>query len=96
MSEQHTVPPRTYGLVFIALVALTGLTVFLGDVDLGAWHTPVGLVIASTKATLIVLIFMHVLYSPRLTWLVIGTSLLFLAILLGLTITDYLSRGWPS
>jgi cytochrome c oxidase subunit 4 len=52
----------------------------------------VGLAIAATKAALIVLFFMHALRGSRLTWLVIGATLLFLSILLLLTLTDYLSR----
>jgi cytochrome c oxidase subunit IV len=95
MSE-HKIRPSTYGLVFVALIALTALTVWLGGVDLGPWHTAVGLAVAATKATLIILIFMHVLYSPRMTWVVAGGTLLFLAILLLLTITDYLTRGWQT
>jgi cytochrome c oxidase subunit IV len=95
MSE-HKIQPSTYGLVFVALIALTGLTVGLGGVDLGPLHTAVCLAVASTKAALIILIFMHVLYSPRMTWVVVTGTLLFLAILLLLTITDYLTRGWQT
>jgi len=95
MSE-HKIHPPAYGLVFVALIVLTGLTVWLASVDLGPWHVPVGLAIAATKATVIALFFMHVLYSPRLTWMVVFAMLLFLAILLFLTLTDYLSRDWQT
>jgi cytochrome c oxidase subunit IV len=94
--SEHTIKPPTYGLVFVALIALTGLTVWLASVDLGAWHVPVGLAIAATKATVIFLFFMHALYSTRLTWAIALATLLFLAILLGLTLTDYLSRHWQT
>jgi cytochrome c oxidase subunit IV len=93
---EHKTRLPLYGLVFVALIALTGLTVWLSSIELGAWHVPVGLAIAATKALVIVLFFMHVLHSPKLTWLVGLTTLLFLAILILLTITDYLSRGWPT
>src|SRR5262245_23467390 len=93
---KRTIKPSIYGIIFVALVALTGLTVWLGDKHLGVWHTPVGLAIATTKATLIGLFFMHMLYSPRLTWMAAAATLLFLAILLGLTLTDYLSRNWST
>jgi cytochrome c oxidase subunit 4 len=95
MSE-HKIKPGAYGLVFVALVALTLLTVWLATVDLGPLHVPIGLAIAATKGTLIALFFMHMLYSQRLTWMVALTTLLFLAILMFLTLTDYLSRGWPT
>jgi cytochrome c oxidase subunit 4 len=95
MSE-HKSPFQGYLLVFGALIGLTLLTVWLGGLHLGPWHVPVGLAVATTKAVLIVLYFMHMLQSPRLTWLVAGTTLLFLAILLFLTLTDYLSRDWQT
>src|SRR5439155_701646 len=94
--SQQTVKPPTYALVFVGLLALTGLTVWLSSVDLGPWHVPVGLAIAATKATLIALIFMHILYNSRLTWMVAFSTLLFLALLLVGTLTDYLSRDWQT
>lgn len=94
MTEHHIIAPRVYYLVFAALIALTGLTVGISFVDLGAWHTLVGLLIATVKAALVILFFMHVLYSTRLTWVVALSGLVWLAILLGLTLTDYLSRDW--
>jgi cytochrome c oxidase subunit IV len=93
---EHRSTLQIYGIIFAALIGLTGLTLLLGGVDLGAWHAIVGLAIASAKATLIVLFFMHLVHSPRTTWLVAATTLLFLAILLLMTLTDYLSRGWPT
>ena len=60
--------------------------------DLGAWHTPIGMAIAATKATLIVLIFMHGLESSRLVWMVIAVALLFLGIMYAFTFSDYATR----
>jgi cytochrome c oxidase subunit 4 len=94
MTEHHIIAPRTYYLVFAALIVLTGLTVGVSFLELGAWHTTVGLLIASTKALLVILFFMHVLYSTRLTWVVALSGLVWLAILIGLTLNDYLSREW--
>ena len=88
----HVVPPRTYYNVFAALIALTVLTVGLDFVPLGPLHTSAGLLIATIKAALVILFFMHVLYSPRLTWIVALSSLLWFLILMGYTLTDYLSR----
>jgi cytochrome c oxidase subunit 4 len=89
---EHIVPPRTYGVVFIALIVLTLTTVGLDFADLGPLHTTAGLVIAAIKAGLVILFFMHVLYSPKLTWVVALSGLLWLTILITYTVTDYLSR----
>jgi cytochrome c oxidase subunit 4 len=91
---EHVVPTRTYYLVFAALIALTGLTLWLATLELGEWHALVGLLIAATKAALVILIFMHVLYSTQLTWVVALSGLAWLTILIALTLSDYLSRNW--
>ena len=91
-SPAHGAGP--YFVVFAGLIALTAATVGLSYVELGAWHTPVGLGIATLKALLVILFFMHVIRSTRLTWIVALSGAAWLAILLGLTLTDYLSRGW--
>jgi cytochrome c oxidase subunit 4 len=80
--------------VFAALMMLTGLTVWAAFQHLGIWNTPVALAIATTKAVLVVLIFMHLRSSPKLTAIVVATSILFLAFLLLVTLSDYLSRAW--
>src|SRR3954453_19238667 len=92
----HVTPPRTHLLVFGGLILLTVLTVglsFLHGVP-EIWHTVIGLTIATAKAALVFLFFMHLLYSSRLTWLVALGSLLWLAILIILTLSDYLTRTW--
>jgi cytochrome c oxidase subunit 4 len=89
-----TTSPTFYLAVFAGLIALTITTVAVGQLDLGIWHAPVGLAIACAKAVLVVLFFMHAWQSTRLVWLVALAGLAWLAILLGLTLTDYLSRGW--
>ena len=93
MSE-HVVSPKVYLGVFAALLLLTFATVQVAGQDLGPWNTVVALAIAVTKATLVVLYFMHVRYSPRLTWLVVASAFAWLAILLAITLSDYWSRGW--
>ena len=88
-------PLPTYFAVFIALLAGTGLTVFAATLDLGAFNAPVALTIATVKATLVALFFMHVLHaSEKLTKLVVIGALFFLLLLLGLTMTDYATRLW--
>jgi cytochrome c oxidase subunit 4 len=89
---EHIVQPQTYYKVFAALIGLTLLTVGLDFVPLGPLHTTVGLLIATVKAALVILFFMHVLYSPKLTWVVALSSLLWLAILMTYTLTDYFTR----
>ena len=90
----HISPKSTYYAIFGTLMVLTGVTVAVAFIPLGAANFPVAIAIAITKATLVVLFFMHVKYSSRLTKMVVGMAIFFLAILLLLTMTDYLSRGW--
>jgi len=90
----HIVPTRVYYLVFAALMVGTYLTVQAAYFDLGAFNTVVAVGIALIKATLVVLFFMHAKYSTRLTWGVVAGSLFWLGILLVLTFSDYLTRGW--
>ena len=90
----HIVPKRTYYLIFLALMVCTALTVWVAFLDLGPMNTVVALTIAVFKATLVVLFFMHVKYSPRLTWLVVIGSVFWLALLLVMTLGDYATRAW--
>jgi cytochrome c oxidase subunit IV len=82
-----------YG-VFAALIVGTALTVAAAFIDLGAMNNVVMLGIAITKATLVILYFMHVRWSTRLTWVVAASGFFWLMILFGLTMQDYLTRGW--
>ena len=83
--SQHIVPPRVYYTVFGMLMLGTAITVGVSFLDLGAFNAIVALTIAVFKATLVVLFFMHVKYSTRLTWVVVTGSVFWLAILLSLT-----------
>ena len=96
MSE-HIVPVRIYVMIFLALLVGTGLTVIAAFYDF-PWrlNTVVALTIATIKATLVVLYFMHVRYSMRLVWVIVASALFWLAILFALTFSDYLTRGWLS
>jgi cytochrome c oxidase subunit 4 len=95
MSE-HIVSRTVYFVIFGALMVLTAVTVFAAQFDFGneAVNTAIALAIAVTKAVLVILYFMHVRYSPRLTWVVIASGFLWLFILIALTMSDYLTRGW--
>lgn len=90
----HVAPKSMYYGVFLALLVGTAATVGVAFVDLGAMNNVLMLGIAMTKALLVILFFMHVRWSSRLTWVVIASGFLWLLILFGITMTDYLTRGW--
>jgi cytochrome c oxidase subunit IV len=92
VTTDHIVPTRVYYLIFAALMIGTAITVAVAFVDLGAFNAVVALTIAVIKATLVVLFFMHVRYSTKLTWAVVAGSVFWLGILLALTFSDYLTR----
>jgi cytochrome c oxidase subunit 4 len=92
----HISPKSTYYAIFGALMVLTGLTVGVSFVHLGVFNFPVALGIAVLKATLVILFFMHAKYSSTLTKLFVGTAFFFLIVLLGLSLTDYMSRGFQT
>ncbi len=96
MSE-HIVSKKIYFLIFGALLFGTGLTVMMAFVDLderffGGANAVTALTIAVIKATLVILYFMHVRYSSRLTWLIVSTGVLWLAIMFIFTFSDYATR----
>lgn len=99
MSEHadHIVPVRTYLAIFVTLLVMTFVTVEVAYVDLDRilphLNIVAALAIAVFKAVLVILFFMHVKYSPRLTWLVVGASFVWLAIMFGITLADYTTRG---
>ncbi|MGC4081103.1 MAG: cytochrome C oxidase subunit IV family protein [Vicinamibacterales bacterium] len=93
-STHHIVPKSTYYLIFTLLMVGTALTWWVATIDLGMMNNVLMLGIAVTKATLVVMFFMHVKYSSKLIWLAVGTSVFFLLILIVLTLNDYLARGW--
>ncbi len=92
---RHITSIPVYLAVFFALAIGTLLTWYASTIDLGVLNTPIALLIAVTKATLVILFFMHVLHSTRLTWVVIIAAFLWLGVLFVLTFTDYISRPWP-
>ncbi len=89
---EHIVSPGTYLIIISTLLALTGITVFAAFVNLGRFNIVVALLIATVKATLVVLIFMHAKYAPERTKLVIVAGIFWLALLLFMTLSDYASR----
>ncbi|MBY0228545.1 MAG: cytochrome C oxidase subunit IV family protein [Gemmataceae bacterium] len=89
------IAPATYAAVYATLLGLTALTVAIANgLSLGAWEVPVALGIAAVKTVLVGLVFMHLMHSSKLTWLVIGAGVLFFAVMIGITLADYATRGW--
>ena len=92
--SSHVLPKRVYYTIFAILMFCTYLTVQVAFLDLGALNIVAALVIAVFKAVLVVLFFMHVKYSSKLTWAVVIGGVFWLGILLVLTMGDYLTRAW--
>jgi cytochrome c oxidase subunit IV len=102
--EHHIVSPMIYLTILLSLLVFTGLTVWASFIDLGEWHVAQGitifwnpvvaLAIACTKMTLVVLFFMHVKYSAKLTKLTVAAGFFVFLVLISMTMTDYMSRAW--
>jgi len=92
MAEHAHPTHNTYYLVFLCLAIGTVLTWRIAFVDLGAWNPVVALTIAVTKATLVILFFMHVRYSTRLTQVIVCAGFFWLLIMITLSLSDYLTR----
>jgi cytochrome c oxidase subunit 4 len=92
----HHVPMSTFNIIIILLMVLLVVTVAAAFVPLGELNMIVAMTIACIKALLVILFFMHVKYSSRLTKVFVAASFLWLAILFALTFPDYISRGWLS
>jgi len=97
MNIPHVVSIKLYAAIFAALLLLTLSTTGMAFVDLGGdLNALVAVAIAIVKALLVILFFMHVRYSSRLTWVFVGAGFFWLLILLTWTMTDPLARGWLS
>lgn len=99
--HDHVVPIRTYVSVLAALMFLVVLTVAAACIDLNRllhapfWNLTVAMLIAVTKAILIILFFMHVKYSSRLVWAFATAAFVWLGIMMTLSLSDYLTRDYP-
>jgi cytochrome c oxidase subunit 4 len=96
--SEHIVSPKLYLLIFLTLMVLTGTTVYAATVDLNQYYAGlnviVALVIASCKAVLVILFFMHAYYSSKRIQLIVIAGFFWLSIMLFLTLGDYGSRSW--
>jgi len=93
-TEHHIVSPKLYVGIFLVLLALTATTTAASYVELYVFNVVVALAIAVVKASLVVLFFMHVKYSPKLTKLTVISGLFIFLALMTLTLADYMSRAW--
>jgi cytochrome c oxidase subunit IV len=92
--EHHIVSPKVYVVIILTLLALTTLTVAASYIEMGVLNPIVALGIAVIKAVLVVLFFMHVKYSTKLTKLTVGAGIFTFLILVGMTLADYFTRAW--
>lgn len=92
--SQPAVSVRTYTFTLVALLGLTLFTSLLGRVDLGPFSFIAGVLIALVKASLIASFFMHALYETKLVRVVLAGGVVWFLILMSLTLTDYVTRGW--
>jgi cytochrome c oxidase subunit 4 len=93
MSTQVT-PKKVYFAVFFALMVFTAITVAAATFDFGSLNTPIALVIAAAKATLVIWFFMEVRHTPPLTKVAVASGIFGFALLLVFTLSDYMSRNW--
>jgi len=93
MAEHHITPVRTYLIIFGALMVGTVLTVLAAEVDLGILNNFVAMAIAVTKAMLVLVFFMHLRYSTRMTVLTAAAGFFWLALMIGMIGMDYMSRN---
>ena len=93
-AAHHVVQPKTYIMVFATLLLFTGLTVVAAYIDLGILNPVVALGIASFKAVVVILFFMHVKYQSGLIKMTVGAGFFSFLILITMTLSDYISRAW--
>jgi cytochrome c oxidase subunit IV len=92
--HHHIVSPVVYIVVGSALLVLTATTVGVSYIDLGPLNPVIALAIAALKMTLVILFFMHVKYSTKLTKLTVGAGFFTFLVLVGMTLADYFTRAW--
>ncbi len=92
--EHHIVPPIVYITIGSILLIFTALTVWASYLELGVWNPVIALFIACVKATIVVLYFMHVKYSSKLTKLTVAAGVFTFLALIGMTLSDYFTRAW--
>jgi cytochrome c oxidase subunit 4 len=92
--QEHVDSIKTYTVIFVSLLILTGATTLVATIDLGPLNIVMALLIAVVKMLLVALYFMHLRHSTVLTKVVVGGGMLWLGILLVFSLADFVSRGW--
>ncbi len=92
--EHHIVTPFQYLLVFATLLVGTGLTVLAAYFDMGPLNPIIALFIASFKAVVVILFFMHVYFQSRLIKMTVAAGFFTFLVLITMTLSDYISRAW--
>ncbi len=93
-AEHHIVTPFQYGLVFLTLLVGTALTVVAAYVDLKVFNPIIAVGIATFKAVIVILFFMHVKFQSRLIKMTVGAGFFTFMVLITMTMSDYISRAW--
>jgi cytochrome c oxidase subunit IV len=93
-AEHHIVTPLQYSFVFLTLLVGTALTVVAANIDLGVFNPIIALGIASFKAVVVILFFMHVKYQSNLIKMTVGAGFFTFLVLITMTLSDYISRAW--
>jgi cytochrome c oxidase subunit IV len=93
-AEHHIVTPLQYSFVFITLLIGTAITVVAANIDLGVFNPIIALGIASFKAVVVILFFMHVKYQSNLIKMTVGAGFFTFLVLITMTLSDYMSRAW--
>jgi cytochrome c oxidase subunit 4 len=93
-AEHHIVSPVQYAMVFGTLLVFTGITVLAAGIDLGVLNPVIALGIASFKAVVVILFFMHVKYQSNLIKMTVGAGFFTFLVLITMTLCDYMSRAW--
>ena len=94
--HEHIVSKKIYIAVFVTLLALTLITTLVSFLDMGFLNTPVALLIAGIKMTLVVLFFMHLFYTGRLSQTIAIAGVFWFLIFVAFTVGDYMTRPWPT
>jgi cytochrome c oxidase subunit 4 len=96
MSEQtknhHIVSYKTYLIILISLLILTGLSVAVTSVELGPLSVTIALVLASTKSALVLIYFMHLKFDSKIFAIMVGLVLFVFVVVIVITFLDYLFR----
>ncbi len=92
--KQPVVSIRTYTFVWLALLALALITTLIGMLNLGPFTMGIAILIATTKAALVVGYFMHGKYESKVVWVVIAAGVVWFLIMVTNTLGDYVTRGW--